>query len=460
MPFEQSARAPFAPTDPIDAGTDLARYFTESGRPAHEWMVGPEVELFGFTRDGLARITPDQVQSIIADFSAAATGLVFENGYLMEAALAAPGAEAAGRITLEPGGQVEFSGAPRRLLSDIERTLSDFLSRLKEAGDRHGVTFSAVGFDPVRGIEEQRWVPKRRYEIMRPYLATRGGRAWDMMSRTAAIQVNLDYSDAEDLAKKFTLANRLGPVAAAMFANSPFEGGRLSGYKTTRYAAWLDTDPDRTGPSPAALADDFSIERFLGHVFQVPMLFVRRGGDYIDYTGHSFAEYLSGCKCPEEPVFQDFTDHLTTLFTEARLKPHIEQRSMDCGPIDWMMAALAFWKGLMYDAGCLEGALRIMPPVSKGEYAGLQLEVARHGLEARAGRRSVAELASEAIALARAGLESSPNEARYLDPLEQYVVRERISPADVLIRNFLGSWNGQIGRAIEYLQVAGGDSIR
>jgi glutamate--cysteine ligase len=428
-------------------------------------MVGPEVELFGFTRVSLARISPEQVQSIIAGFSPEVAHPVIENGYVTEAPLVKrDGADApafVGRITLEPGGQIEFSGAAHRRLADIEHTFSDFLNRLREVGDRHGIDFLAVGFDPLRSIEEQRWIPKPRYAIMRPYLATRGRRAWDMMCRTAAIQVNLDYSDAEDLVKKFTLANRLGPLAAAMFANSPFEGGRLSGYKTTRYAAWLETDPDRTGPSPVALADGFSIERFLGYVLRVPMFFVRRGGDYIDYTGHSFAEYLSGCKCPEEPIFQDFTDHLTTVFTEARLKPHIEQRSMDCGSIEWIMAALAFWKGLMYDRRSLEHALELMPRMSESEYAALQVEVARHALEASAGRVPLIELARSAVELARSGLQSlAPDEAPYLDVLEQYVVRERICPADVLIRNFQGSWNGEIASVIDYLKLRGGEGGR
>src|SRR5207253_3941725 len=114
------------------------------------------------------------------------------------------------------------------------------------------------------------------------------------------------------------------------------------------------------------------IERFIDYVAGVPMFFVRREGDYIDLAGHSFGEYLAGCGCPMTPIFQDFTDHLTTIFTEARLKPHIEQRSMDCGSIEMAMAAMAFWKGLMYDRAALEGALGLAPKLTPGEYAEFQ----------------------------------------------------------------------------------------
>jgi glutamate--cysteine ligase len=446
--------ARFGPSDIIDRASDFARFFADSGKPESEWSVGVEVELFGFTRDTLQRITPPQVQTVIDGFGSQIVNQTEENGYVTEATLASPAGEQEGRLTLEPGGQIEFSGAHRRSLVEIERELRGFRGQLSAIGEANGIVFIATGFDPVRSITDQSWIAKRRYEIMRPYLKTRGRRAWDMMTRTAATQVNLDYRDLEDLARKFALANRLAPIAAAIFANSPFQEGKLSGYKSTRYAAWLETDPDRTGPFPLALDDDFSIPRFIDEVSAVPMFFVRRDGQYIDYSGHSFGEFLGHCSCPETPIFQDFTDHLSTIFTEARLKPHIEQRSIDSGSIEMVMAALAFWKGLMYDGEALDVALKLVPRMKREEFLELQREVARHGLDAKLRGDPVIKLAEASIELARSGLERvAPDEARYLDVLEQLVVRERICPADILIRNFTGSWNGDISKVIESARI-------
>jgi glutamate--cysteine ligase len=449
-----SAHAP-SPDEAIDSSTDLASYFSASGKPPSLWAVGPEIELMGFTRGALDRINSAQVQAIIHGFSPQTIDHKLEGAEVTEATLRADMIEQteAGRITLEPGGQLEFSGAQHASLAEIERDARDYLGRLQQIAEESGVIFVATGFDPVRGIEEQNWIAKKRYDIMRPYLSTRGGRSLDMMCRTAAIQVNLDYDSPEDLARKFTLANRLGPVAAAIFANSPFERGRLSGYKSTRYAVWLETDRDRTGLSPAAI-EDFSVERFLDHVRSVPMFFIRRDGEYINLAGHSFARFIEGGD-GLEPIFQDFTDHLSTIFTEARLKPHIEQRSMDCGNLEMLMASLAFWKGLMYAKDSLERACSIAPRLSRDEFFELQEEVARHGLQARLGKLSVLETASEAVELARAGLEAlAPEEAVYLDVLQQRVVREKISPSDILIRNFRGAWKGDITKAVAYLRVA------
>jgi glutamate--cysteine ligase len=272
-----------------------------------------------------------------------------------------------------------------------------------------------------------------------------------MMDRTAAIQVNLDYSDPLDLAKKFALANRLGPIVAAIFANSPLVEGRLSGYKSTRYATWLETDLDRTGLSPLAIEDDFSIERFIRQLTGVPMIFIRRDGRYIDMAGRSFTEFVAS----GEAIFQDFTDHLSTVFTEARLRPHIEQRSMDCGNLRLVMAALALWKGLMYDPAALDSALALAPRLTRDDFARLQMEVARHGLGARLGRLSVIDTAVSALETARAGLQAvAPAEVGYLDLLDEQVVKERVCPADILIRNLRGSWNGDARKAVEYLSIS------
>jgi glutamate--cysteine ligase len=449
MSFKSAiSSTPIRPADRITPASDFTHFFTSAAKPSRDWAVGLEVELLGYTRDRLARINPAQVQAVITGFSPQTVSRVTENGFVTEAMLRAP---ASARLTLEPGGQIEFSGSPHRSLAETERALREYFERLSEIAKANEILFIAAGFDPIRGIQEQEWIPKRRYEIMRPYLAGRGRRAWDMMCRTAAIQVNFDYRDLEDLSRKFALANRLGPVAAAIFANSPFEQAKLSGFKSTRYATWLETDQERTGPSPLALDADFSIERFVDYVQSVPMFFIRRDDRYINYAGRSFADFIANDR---GPIFQDFTDHLSTIFTEARLKPHIEQRSMDCCSLEMIMAAMAFWKGLIYSGDSLDRALRLAPKLNRDEFTSLQLEVARHGLQARAEGVTVMALAEGAIELARAGLAAiASDEARYLDVLEERVARERISTSDILIRNFKGGWNGDIRKAIEYLRI-------
>jgi glutamate--cysteine ligase len=417
-----------------------------------EWMCGAEFELFGYDRArGFERIDAGQVQSVLAGFAPSSRDLVHEGETLIEA-----GDGQMNRLTVEPGGQVEFSGAPQRRLADIERELRRYLARLHEIAESNRLTFLAVGFDPLRAIEEQRWFPKMRYEVMRPYLASRGRRAWDMMCRTCSVQTNLDYGPPEDLAKKFLVGNRLAPVVTAIFANSPFEQGRPSGYKSTRAAAWLDTDPDRSGVAPPALRDDFAPADYVAYALDVPMIFAQRQGRYIGaVSGVRFREFLAHGRAGITPVFGDWADHLTTIFTDARLKQLIELRSADANDLETSLAFQALWKGLMYDADALDEALRLAPRLKAADARALRERVAREGLAARDAGVDVLRLARETVRLAAEGLKRvAPDEVAYLDVLAARVVREGVCPADILLRNWEGSWHGSMERVFEHLRVA------
>jgi glutamate--cysteine ligase len=421
-------------------------------KPREEWMCGVEFELFGYDRArALARIDAAQVQGVLAGFAPSSRDLVYEGETVIEAADGHMS-----RLTVEPGGQVEFSGAPHRTLYEVERELRRYLSRLREVAAANRLAFVAVGFDPLRTIEEQRWFPKMRYEVMRPYLASRGARAWDMMCRTCAAQTNLDYGSREDLAKKFLVGNRLAPVVTAIFANSPFENGRLSGYKSTRAAAWLETDSDRSGAAPPSLGDDFTPEDYVAYALEVPMIFAQRGGRYIGaVAGLRFSEFLERGHAGVTPVFGDWADHLTTIFTDARLKQHVELRGADANALDMTLALQALWKGLLYDSAALDEALRIAPRLDAAGSVALRERVAREGLAARHAGVDVLRLAREAVALASEGLKRvAPEEVSYLDVLRERVVEEGVCPADILLRNWEGSWHGSIERVFEHLRVA------
>jgi glutamate--cysteine ligase len=453
---QKQARRDVFPLLTDSVSKDSAPRFEENlrrgAKPDAEWMCGVEFELFGYdTSRDYARLNPAQVQRVLAGFAPSSNDLVYEGRVLIEV-----DAGQMNRLTVEPGGQVEFSGAPQRRLGAVKDEIRRYLARLSEIAEGGYLAFLAVGFDPLRTIEEQQWFPKARYEVMRPYLAKRGARAWDMMTRTCAVQTNLDYGGVEDLAKKFLLGNRLAPVVTAIFANSPFENGRLSGYKSTRAAVWLATDDDRTGISPPALAETFAPSDFVSYALEVPMLFAQRDGIYLDApTGMKFGDFLAGGCSTVQPVFGDWADHLTTLFTDARLKQHIELRGADCGDLAHTIALQALWKGLMYDAETLDEALRLAPQLSRDDALRLREEVARDGLAANCAGVVVLELAREVIRLAVKGLNAvAPDEATYLDVLRQEVIEDGVSPADILLSNWHGSWHGSMSEVIKYLRIA------
>jgi glutamate--cysteine ligase len=166
-----------------------------------------------------------------------------------------------------------------------------------------------------------------------------------MMTRTASIQANIDFESEADLASKFIVGNRLAPIATAIFRQFAFQRRAVERTQSERAAVWLETDPDRCGIAPPALDDDFFARAISRLGRDGPMFFIRRDDDYLDLSGRPFGEYW---RRNPRVVFEDFADHLTTIFTEARLKRWIELRSADGGDLKQSLSVAAFWKGLLY----------------------------------------------------------------------------------------------------------------
>ncbi|MDQ6766747.1 MAG: glutamate-cysteine ligase family protein [Candidatus Eremiobacteraeota bacterium] len=423
QPIPRSQRAAVtvasAPLD-LESGCE---YVHSNAKTAAHWRVGLEYELIGFDKGSYQRISRIRVQELLRSLSERQGIPTLEDGSIT--ALRMP----YGDITLEPGGQIEFSGQPERRLADNERGLQRFLTDLRAQTTERGMFFVALGFDPLRNLDEQSWIDKQRYRIMRPYLQGRGGHAWDMMTRTAAMQVNIDYGDDLDLGRKYVLGNRLGPIVAAMFANSPYAGGIATGLKSTRYAVWLDTDPDRTGPGPESLSERFDLREYVRAVLEVPVLFLERNGALLDRAGQRLTD-LSDARV------SDFRDLLSMIFTEARIREYVEMRSADGGQPANAFALMALWKGLTYDSSTLQDALDVTPRLDRAGYRALQMAVARDALAARCEGVDVLTTARVLLSLAMAGLKKvAPDELRHLDGLAQNVIDDGVSPADILLND-------------------------
>jgi glutamate--cysteine ligase len=425
------------PDDTLDPAAGV-EYIRSNAKPAQLWRVGLEYELIGFDQATHARIDRARVQELLQGISSRAGVPSLEAGDIIAVRMPY------GDVTLEPGGQIEFSGFPRRRLADVEHDLRLFLDDVHDRAAQAGAFFVALGFDPLRELDEQSWIKKRRYDIMRPYLRRRGGHAWDMMTRTAAMQVSIDYADDDDLGRKYVLGNRLGPIIAAMFANSPYAGGRATGLKSTRYAVWLDTDPDRTGPGPAIFDERFDLDAFVGGLLEVPVFFIERDGELIDHAGQRLSEVPGARR-------GDFRALLSMVFTEARIREYVEMRSADGGQPASALALMALWKGLTYDRDVLDGALAIAPRLTPAAYRSLQMSVARDALATRCEGVDVLDTARELVALARRGLSArAHDEVHLLDALAQNVIDDAVSPADILLRD----WGSDVRRAMRASTVA------
>ena len=321
-----------------------------------------------------------------------------------------------------------------------------------------GSAFLGIGMQPKWRREDIPVVPKRRYDIMRAYMPRKGRLGLDMMLRTCTVQTNLDFESEADMVRKFRVGLALQPVAVALFANSPFVDGKPSGFLSTRVHVWSDTDADRCGVPAFVFEDGMGFEAWADYALDVPMYFVRRDGGYVDVSGRSFRDFLAGRlgELPgERPTLADWEDHLTTIFTDVRLKRYLEMRGADGGPWHMLCALPAFWVGLLYDSAALAEASDLVAGWGAADAMRLRDDAARRGLEARIGARPLRDVARDALAIARGGLarrarldRAGADETGFLTLLDA-VVEESRCPARVLLEAWRGEWGGTVDPAFE-----------
>ena len=441
-----------AKTIQINSKQELVEYLESGCKPKSEWKLGTEHEKFGYTLNDLRPLPYEGKSSIHAILTGLAEQFawrpVFEDGNII-ALLDETGAS----ITLEPGGQLELSGA---VLDNIHQTCTEVNTHLKQVrtvSEPLGAAFLGMGFQPKWRREDMQWMPKARYRIMREYMNKVGSMGQDMMSRTCTVQVNMDFSSEQDMVHKFRTSLALQPIATALFANSPFTDGRPNGFVSYRSHVWEDTDPDRTGMLPFVFDSDMGFERYVDYMLDVPMYFVYRDGTYVNATGQSFRDFLDGrlAALPgEKPTLKDWEDHLTTAFPEVRLKRFLEMRGADGGPWRRLCALPALWAGLLYHQESLDAAWEIAADWSMEERLKLREDVPRTGLAATVRGRTVREIASEVIELASQGLTArarlngaGDNETGFLSPLRQ-VAESGETPAERKLGLYHGAWKESV----------------
>ena len=437
---------------PVTDRAQLIEWFAEKGKPKSAWRIGTEHEKFLFHKDGFKPVAYEGAQGVGVLLRLLKEQYdmqpIIEKGYII-------GLKSGdgGSITLEPGGQLELSGAPLESLHETCAETGAHLSQMREITQQLELCMLGVGFQPLWQRCDISWMPKGRYKIMRQYMPKRGQLGLDMMLRSCTVQVNLDYEDERDMVRKFRTSLALQPIATALFANSPFKDGQPSGLKSTRAEAWTDTDPDRCGVPGFVFDDNFGYARWVDYILDVPMYFLHRGEDYLDVSGLSFRDFMAG-KLPgfegQFPSVADFEDHVTTAFPEVRLKGYLEMRGADGGSWGNICALPALWVGLLYDDGALDAAETLIRGITASDVEAARMAVAKDGLQAEMAGRSVHKIAHEVLEIAEAGLKSRKlldskceDEVKYLAPLQE-IVKSGKTYADEMLDKYYSAWDKDI----------------
>ena len=435
----------------IQSKEDLIKPFQNGEKKPSDFKIGTEHEKFVFHIDTLKPVPflgESGIENLLLALKKYGWESILEDGNTI--GLSRDKSLGGGTITLEPAGQLELSGAPLTNIHETFNELDEHRSQISKEGSNLGLGFLGAGLTPDWSFDEMPIMPKSRYQIMKNYMPKKGNLGLDMMFRSTTIQVNLDYSSESDMIKKFKVSLALQPIATALFANSPFLDGNLTGYNSFRSHILTDTDPDRTGMLPFVFDGEMSYEKYVDYALKVPMYFIYRDGNYLDVSGSSFEDFLNGDldELPnEKPNIIDWENHLTTIFPEVRLKSFLEMRGADGGSFESVCALSSFWVGLLYDSESLDSSFNLIKDFNIKQLQELRIEVAKNGLHSIIEGIEIQEIAKKVLKLSREGLrnrnilnENGDSEEIFLDPLQK-ILSSGKSSSDDLIKKFSNNWN-------------------
>ena len=220
-------------------------------------------------------------------------------------------------------------------------------------------------------------------------------------------------------------------------------------------------DNQRSGLLPFVFEPGFTYRDYVEWALDVPMYFVMRDGVYHDATDITFRQFLDGAfkgrVADATPNMGDWTNHLSTLFPDVRLKRFIEMRGADGGPWRRICALPALWVGLLYDEAAMAEAEALCADWTFEEVSAMREAVPATGFATRFRDGSVLELSRAVVAIARKGLkararmnEEGNDESHFLAPLEEVVARGTTS-AEELVRLYDKQWSRSMAKVFAHL---------
>jgi len=418
----------------INSKEQIIEYFKSGIKKTQDFKIGIEHEKFLFNNHDNKRIDYSKVKEMFSALLEFGWNPILEKENII-------GLNKGGKnITLEPGNQIELSGDKLNHVHEACAESQDYLFELRQVTKKLDIKIVSAGFDPISKLDEVPNNPKQRYELMTKDMPLGGELSLDMMYRTCGTQLNIDYNSEEDFKKKFKIVNSIVPISIALFANSSIVEKKNSNYLSYRSKVWQNTS---RGGLPKLFFEELNFEKYAEFVINFPILFIQEKGVYISGRKYTFKDFMEG-KIDEIknrlPSESDLTTHLSTIFTENRLKKYIELRSMDTCGWDCLCAGPAFNVGMLY--GNLDEVYELISSWDKDKIINAYLDAPKKGFNTQLMGKDLLYWASTLLALSKKGLENrdvlnkhGKNETLFLNHLKK-VIDNKTTNADHMISKF------------------------
>ncbi len=418
----------------INSKEQIIKFFESGIKDKKKFKIGIEHEKFLFDKKNNQRIDYSKIKEMFSALLEFGWNPILEKGNII-------GLNKGGKnITLEPGNQIELSGEKLNHIHEACAESQDYLFELKQVTKKLNINIVSAGFDPISKLDEVPNNPKQRYKLMTKDMPLGGELSLDMMYRTCGTQLNIDYESELDFIKKFRIINSIVPISIALFSNSSIVEKKKSNYLSYRSKVWQNTS---RGGLPKLFFENLNFEKYADFVINFPILFIQDKENYMSGQKYIFSDFMSG-KINEInnrlPTENDLSTHLSTIFTENRLKKYIELRSMDTCGWDCLCSGPAFFIGLLY--GNLDEVHNLVSNWDKNKIINAYLEAPQKGLNTQLMGKDLLYWASALLDLSKKGLENrdilnknNKNETLFLNHLQEIIDNKKTN-ADHMIRKF------------------------
>ena len=414
--------------------SDIVKFFEDGCKKKNKLKIGVEHEKFVFNNKSKSRINFQTVLKIFHYLRKYNWRPIKEGKNIISLS------KENKTITLEPGNQIELSGAK---LNNLHLSCSESYKFSKELGlacESLNLNMMSVSFDPISNLKKVPKNPKLRYKIMTKEMPKNGKLSLEMMHQTTGTQINLDYTSEKDFIKKFKLASNLVPLSIAIFANSPFKENKLNKYLSYRSKVWQNTS---RGGLPKSYLEGMNFEKYANYIMNYPLLFFKKKNNYLFSKNKTFKDFIEN-KIREldfkGPTKKDLEIHLSTIFTEIRLKKYIEIRSLDTCEWSCHCAGPAFFLGILYQN--LDTALDIIKNWKAEEVLNAYKEAPKKGLQTLLHNKSLLYWGKIFLKLSEEGLrkrsiknKNGKDESVFLDSIKSILSNNK-TKAELSIEKF------------------------
>ena len=408
---------------------NIIDYFQSGSKSHNECDIGIEHEKFLFYEKNNQRIRYESILEMFKELYEFGWKPVYEGQNIIALN------KGKKNITLEPGNQIELSGERLKNIHEACSESQSYLFELKQATKKLNIKIVSSGFDPFSKLNEITSNPKKRYSLMTKEMPKKGSLSLDMMYRTCGTQVNLDYVSENDFSKKFFVLNRIVPIIIALFANSSIIEKKKSKFLSYRSYVWQNTS---RGGLPKIFLEKMDFEKYADFIINYPVLFIQKNENYFNPSGKTFKDFIEGkIEFKKTPSKKDLTNHLSTIFTETRLKKYIEFRSMDACGWDCLCAGPALLTGIIY--GNLDETFDVVRNWDSKDILSAYKDAPKKGFKTSLNKKDLYYWSSTLINLGKEGLDNrnilnrnKSNETKFLLHLENIILNKNTNAENML----------------------------